>query len=279
MAMGDVMADEPWAHSRYDLQQARSPDAPETATFNDPRADFGWIHSYETGSTLDGPGIRIVVFMSGCLLRCLYCHNPDTWHLKDGTQIPFERARTALEAYAAPLRALDGGLTISGGEPLVQMHFTKRLFAAAKGMGLHTALDTSGFLGARANDEYLRQVDLVLLDIKSWDPETYRRAVGQEIRPTIQFAERLAAIGKPVWVRFVLVPGLTDDPANVEGIARFVAPMKNVEWVEVLPFHQMGAFKWTAMGLDYDLSDTPSPSPDLVARVIGQFREAGCRAR
>ena len=273
------MADEPWAHSRYDLQQARSPDAPETATFNDPRGDFGWIHSYETGSTLDGPGIRVVVFMSGCLLRCLYCHNPDTWHLKDGTRVSFERARTALEAYAGPLRALDGGLTISGGEPLVQVHFTKRLFAAAKAMGLHTALDTSGFLGARADDEYMRQVDLVLLDIKSWDPETYRRAVGQDIKPTLQFAERLAALGKPVWVRFVLVPGLTDDPANVEGIARFVAPMKNVEWVEVLPFHQMGVFKWKAMGLKYELSDTPTPSPELVERVRNQFRDAGCRAR
>ncbi len=279
MEMVEVMADEPWAHSRYDLQQARSPDAPETAEFNDPRGDLGWIHSYETGSTLDGPGIRVVVFMSGCLLRCKYCHNPDTWHLKDGTKIPFERAKTALQAYAAPLRAMDGGLTISGGEPLVQMHFTKRLFAAAKGMGLHTALDTSGFLGARADDEYLRQVDLVLLDIKSWDPQTYRHAVGQDIKPTLQFAERLAALGKPVWVRFVLVPGLTDDPANVEGIARFVAPMRNVEWVEILPFHQMGAFKWQAMGLDYELSDTSSPSPELVDRVIGQFQDAGCRAR
>ncbi len=273
------MADEPWAKNRYDLRLAQSPDAPETAEFNDPRGDFGWIHSYETGSTLDGPGIRVVVFMSGCLLRCLYCHNPDTWHLKDGTRVSFERAETALSAYAAPLRAMDGGLTISGGEPLVQMHFTKRLFASAKRMGLHTALDTSGFLGARADDDYLRYVDLVLLDIKSWDPDTYRRTTGQDIRPTIEFAERLAALGKPVWVRFVLVPGLTGAPANVEGIARFVAPMRNVEWVEVLPFHQMGTFKWRAMGLTYELFDTPSPSPELVQRVIGQFRDAGCRAR
>ena len=178
-----------------------------------------------------------------------------------------------------PLRAMGGGLTISGGEPLTQVHFTKRLFAAAKGMGLHTALDTSGFLGARADDDYLRHVDLVLLDIKSWDPATYRRVAGQDVRPTLQFAERLATLGKPVWVRFVLVPDLTDDPANVDGIARFVAPMKNVEWVEVLPFHQMGAFKWKALGLNYELSDTSTPSPELIARVIGQFRDAGCRAR
>jgi len=273
------MADEPWAHSRYDLRLDQSPDAPETESFSDPRGDFGWIHSYETGSTVDGPGVRVTLFMSGCLLRCLYCHNPDTWHLKDGNRIPFERAKSALASYAAPLRALDGGLTISGGEPMVQPHFTKRLFAAAKEMGLHTALDTSGFLGGRADDDYLRQVDLVLLDIKSWDPATYRRAVGQDVRPTLEFAERLASIGKPVWVRFVLVPGLTDDPANVEGIARFVAPMKNVEWVEVLPFHQMGTFGWKTMGLTYELSDTPTPSPELVARVLQQFRDAGCRAR
>jgi pyruvate formate lyase activating enzyme len=273
------MADEPWANSRYALRQSQSPDAPETARFNDPRGDFGWIHSYETGSTVDGPGIRVTVFMSGCLLRCLYCHNPDTWHLKDGTRVSFERAEQALAPYAAALRAMDGGLTISGGEPMVQLHFTQRLFAAAKGMGLHTALDTSGFLGARADDDYLRMVDLVLLDIKSWDPATYRRATGQDVGPTLQFAERLAALGKPVWARFVLVPGLTDDPANVEGIARFVAPMSNVEWVEVLPFHQLGSFKWKAFGLNYELSDTPTPSPELVARVLGQFRDAGCRAR
>jgi pyruvate formate lyase activating enzyme len=261
------------------LHRSQSPDAPETAAYKDAKGDFGWIHSYETGSTVDGPGVRVTLFVSGCLLRCLYCHNPDTWHLKDGTKVSYERAEQVLAAYAPSLRALGGGLTISGGEPLTQVHFTQRLFAAAKCMGLHTALDTSGFLGARADDEYLGVVDLVLLDIKSWDPATYRRVTGQEIRPTLEFAERLAAMGKPTWVRFVLVPDLTDDRANVEGIARFVAPMKNVEWVEVLPFHQMGSFKWKAMGLKYELAHTEAPSPELVARVLGQFQEAGCRAR
>jgi pyruvate formate lyase activating enzyme len=268
-----------WVSDRYALSQAHSPDAPETAAYQNPKGDFGWIHSYETGSTVDGPGVRVTLFVSGCLLRCLYCHNPDTWHLKDGTRIAYETAESRLASYAAPLRAMGGGLTISGGEPMTQLHFTQRLFAAAKRMGLHTALDTSGFLGARADDDYLRNVDLVLLDIKSWDPETYRRVTKQDVRPTLAFAERLAALGKPVWVRFVLVPGLTDDPANVEGIARFVAPMKNVEWVEVLPFHQMGAFKWQAFGLEYELSDTQPPSPELMARVLGQFRDAGCQAR
>ena len=139
---------------------------------------------------------------------------------------------------------------------MVQLAFTRRILAAAKQMGLHTAIETSGFLGDRADDSYLSCLDLVLLDIKSGDPETYRKVTGRELAPTLRFAERLAAIGKPVWVRFTLVPGLTDDPDNVEKIARFVAPMKNVEWVEVQPFHQLGAFKWKAMGLDYKHADT-----------------------
>ncbi len=174
---------------------------------------------------------------------------------------------------------MDGGLTISGGEPMVQLAFTRRILAGAKQLGLHTAIETSGFLGARADDRFLSSLDLVLLDIKSSDPETYRRATGRELAPTLRFAERLAALGKPAWVRFTLVPGLTDDPANVEGVAKFVAPLKNVEWVEVQPFHQLGAFKWKAMGLEYKHRDTPTPTPDLINRVIGQFRAAGCRVR
>ena len=273
------MAEEGWAHNRHELRRSQSPDAPETAELKDTEGGFGWIHSYETGSVLDGPGVRITVFMSGCLLRCLYCHNPDTWHLRDGTRVTIERAEQALSGYAAPLRSMGGGLTISGGEPMVQRAFTQRLFAAAKKMGLHTALDTSGFLGARADDAYLREVDLVLLDIKSWDPDTYRRITKQEVRPTIEFAERLAAMNKPVWVRYVLVPGLSDEPSNIDGVARFLAPMKNVEWVEVLPFHQMGAFKWKSLGLEYELDDTATPSAALMTRVLGQFRDAGCKAR
>jgi pyruvate formate lyase activating enzyme len=146
-------------------------------------------------------------------------------------------------------------------------------------MGLHTAIETSGFLGHRADERFLSGLDLVLLDIKSSDPDTYRRVTGRDLAPTLRFAERLAAIGKPVWVRFTLVPGLTDDPANVEGIARFVAPMKNVEWVEVQPFHQLGAFKWKAMGLEYKHETTQQPTPELIARVLDQFHAAGCKAR
>src|SRR6185295_3776878 len=135
--------------------------------------------------------------VSGCLLRCSYCHNPDTWHLKDGTYVSAEQVIKRLGDFAPALRSLDGGLTISGGEPMVQLPFTRRILAAAKQMGLHTAIETSGFLGDRADDKYLSCLDLVLLDIKSGDPETYFKVTGRKLAPTLRFAERLAAVGKP----------------------------------------------------------------------------------
>lgn len=265
--------------SRHDLRVGVSPDAPDESAFKDEAGAFGYCHSYETSSRYDGPGLRVVLFVSGCLLRCTYCHNPDTWHLKDGTYVSAEQVLKRLGDFAPSLRSLGGGLTISGGEPMVQLAFTKRIFAGAKTMGLHTAIETSGFLGDRVDESFLNVVDLFLLDIKSSNPDTYRKVTGRDLAPTLRFAERLASINKPAWVRFTLVPGSTDDPANVEGIAKFVAPMKNVEWVEVQPFHQMGEFKWKAMGIDYQHYDTLPPSPELVSRVIGQFRDAGCNAR
>jgi pyruvate formate lyase activating enzyme len=268
------------AGSRHDLHVGISPDAPDESDFRDDgEGAFGYAHSYETSSRYDGPGLRVVLFVSGCLLRCSYCHNPDTWHLKDGTYVSAQQVIDRLGSFAPALRSLNGGLTISGGEPMVQLAFTRRILAAARQMGLHTAIETSGYLGDRADDKYLSCLDLVLLDIKSSDPETYRKVTGRDLAPTLRFAERLSAMGKPVWVRFTLVPGSTDDPANVEGIARFVAPMKNVEWVEVQPFHKLGEFKWKAMKLDYKHVDTSTPTADLVNRVLGQFRAAGCRAR
>jgi pyruvate formate lyase activating enzyme len=266
--------------SRHDLRVGHSPDAPDEAEFKDDgEGAFGYAHSYETSSRYDGPGLRIVLFLSGCLLRCSYCHNPDTWHLKDGTYVSAQHVLDRLATFAPALRSLDGGLTISGGEVMVQLAFAQRILAGARKLGLHTAIETSGFLGARADDRFLSCLDLVMLDIKSSDPQTYRLATGRDLAPTLRFAERLAEIGKPVWVRFTLVPGLTDDPANVDGLAKFVAPMKNVEWVEVQPFHQLGAFKWKAMGLEYKHHDTPPASRELVNRVVEQFRAAGCRAR
>src|SRR5437764_3284532 len=264
------------AGNRHDLHIGLSPDAPdENALKEEADGAYGYLHSYETASRYDGPGLRVVLFVSGCLLRCSYCHNPDTWHLKDGTYVATEEIIGRLGKFASALRHLDGGLTISGGEPMVQLAFTRRILAGAKELGLHTAIETSGFLGDRIDDRYLSVLDLVLLDIKSSNPETYRTVTGRDLAPTLRFAERLAALGKPVWVRFTLVPGLTDDPANVDGIARFVAPMRNVEWVEVQPFHQLGAFKWVALDLDYNLARTGTQTPALAERVIEQFRAAG----
>jgi pyruvate formate lyase activating enzyme len=265
--------------SRYDLRAGLSPDAPDEDKLKDEEGAFGYCHSYETSSRYDGPGLRAVLFVSGCLLRCSYCHNPDTWHLKDGSYMSIEQVLNRLGDFAPSLVSLGGGLTISGGEPMVQLAFTRRIFKGAKEMGLHTAIETSGFLGDRADESYLSAIDLVLLDVKSSDPDTYRRVTGRDLAPTLRFAERLASMGKPVWVRFTLVPGATDDPANVAGIAKFVGPMKNVEWVEVQPFHKMGEFKWKAMNLEYKHTDTEPPSRELVNRVIGQFRDAGCNAR
>jgi pyruvate formate lyase activating enzyme len=266
--------------SRHDLRVGISPDAPDEDQFKDDgEGAFGYAHSYETSSRYDGPGLRVVLFLSGCLLRCTYCHNPDTWHLKDGTYVSAQQVLDRLASFASALRALDGGLTISGGEPMVQLAFTKRILAGAKKMGLHTAIETSGFLGDRADESFLSVLALVLLDIKSSDPATYKKVTARDLAPTLRFAERLAKMNKPVWVRFTLVPGHTDDPANVEGIAKFVAPMKNVEWVEIQPFHQLGAFKWKAMNLEYKHVDTQRPTPELMNRVFEQFRAAGCRVR
>ena len=265
--------------SRYDLRVGLSPDAPDESQLKDEEGAFGYCHSYETSSRYDGPGLRAVLFVSGCLLRCSYCHNPDTWHLKDGSYMSIQQVLGRLGDFAPSLVSLGGGLTISGGEPMVQLAFTRRIFQGAKAMGLHTAIETSGFLGDRADESYLSAIDLVLLDVKSSNPDTYRRVTGRDLTPTLRFAERLASLSKPVWVRFTLVPGETDDPANVEGIAKFVAPMKNVEWVEVQPFHKMGEFKWKAMNMEYKLANTEPPTRDLVNRVIGQFRDAGCNAR
>ena len=162
---------------------------------------------------------------------------------------------------------------------MVQLAFTRRILAGAKQMGLIRPSKHRAFWAIASTTSICPASISCCSTSRARDPETYRTVTGRDLAPTLRFAERLAAIGKPVWVRFTLVPGLTDDPANVERIARFVAPMKNVEWVEVQPFHQLGAFKWKAMKLDYKHANTPTPTPDLINRVIEQFRAAGCRAR
>ncbi|WP_370585942.1 pyruvate formate-lyase-activating protein [Tessaracoccus sp. MC1756] len=235
--------------------------------------ELGSVHSWELVTAVDGPGTRLTVFLAGCPLRCLYCHNPDTYFTNKGEPVLLDDIVAKVRRYRGVFRATGGGLTLSGGEPLFQPVFAGRLLRAAKEMGLHTALDTSGFLGRNASDELLDDVDLVLLDIKSGDPDTYVRTTGRELQPTLDFSRRLAERGNRMWIRFVLVPGLTDDTANVDAVAAHVATLGDaVERVEVLPFHQMGRDKWASLGIPYELADTEPPSKDLIERVMGQFR-------
>jgi pyruvate formate lyase activating enzyme len=262
---------------RHALSRA-APALPEHDAHPPVDGSQGYVHSFEVVSEADGPGTRFVLFTTGCLLRCLYCHNPDTWHLKNGRLASVERVLTEIAKYAPSLTALDGGLTISGGEPLLQAGFTAEVCRQAKSrFQLHTALDTSGFLGDRIGDEDLSSIDLVLLDIKSWDRTLYRRLTGVDLEPTLAFARRLAALNKTVWIRFVLVPGLTDGLANIQGVSEFAAGLGNVERVDVLPFHQLGRFKYETLGIPYALADTPMPDRDLIERAKDQFRRRGLR--
>jgi pyruvate formate lyase activating enzyme len=237
--------------------------------------EVGSVHSWELVTAVDGPGTRLTVFMNGCPLRCLYCHNPDTWKMRDGKAVEFEALMARIARYRGVFSATGGGITMSGGEPLQQPAFVARVLAAAKEMGIHTAIDTSGFLGASCTDEMLDNIDLVLLDVKSGDPETYRKVTGRRLQPTLDFGRRLSERGVETWIRFVLVPGLTDGVENVEKVASYVEGLSCVSRVEVLPFHQMGTDKWKSLGLEYQLEDTRAPEPELVERVRGQFRAHG----
>ena len=240
--------------------------------------DIGFLHSFTTGSTVDGPGVRVVAWTTGCQFRCLYCHNPDTWKLTNGIPVTLSKATEELRKYRAGLKLMSGGFTLSGGEPLMQDRFAVKLLSVAHTMGIHTALDTNGALGERLSDRDLESIDLVLLDIKSWDAQRHRQLTGMEIGPVLDFARRLALLKRPIWLRFVLVPGLTDDPGQVAQIAQFTADLGNVQRVDVLPFHQMGRFKWKKLGLDYRLDNIQPPAPAVVDQVCAQFRAAGLKA-
>ena len=237
--------------------------------------DMGFMHSFTTGSAVDGPGVRVVGWTTGCMWRCQYCHNPDTWTMRNGIPVSATQAIEELRKYRHGLKVMSGGVTISGGEPLMQRRFVMKVLAAAKEMGIHTAIETNGFLGAELTDADLDQIDLVLLGIKTWDPERHRALTGRDNAPTLELARRLAARGLPVWVRFVLVPGLTDDSDDISAIAAFAAKLGNVERVEVLPFHQMGRFKWETLGIRYALEHTEPPSPQAVEEACNLFRAQG----
>jgi pyruvate formate lyase activating enzyme len=235
----------------------------------------GSVHSWDISTGVDGPGIRFVAFLAGCPLRCLYCHSPDTWTMRSGVRRTVDEVMADIERYHRFIDVAGGGVTVSGGEPLLQSCFTGELLRRCHEAGLHTALDTSGFLGDRADDQLLDATDLVLLDIKSWNPATYRGLTGEPLAPTLRFARRLAERGTPMWIRFVLVPDLTDAVANVDGLAEFVSTLSSVERVEVLPFHRLAEHKYARLGLTFPLGATPPPDPALLARVRNQFAARG----
>lgn len=242
--------------------------------------ELGSVHSWELVTAVDGPGTRMTVFLNGCPLRCVYCHNPDTLAMKDGEPVLASDLLERVARYRGIFASTGGGLTLSGGEVLMQPAFAARVLRGAKDLGVHTTLDTSGFLGANATDAMLADTDLVLLDIKSGDEETYSRVTGRSLAPTLRFGRRLAERGVKVWVRLVLVPGLTDAPANIQAVARHAADIEavrpgTIERVEVLPFHQMARDKWAELGRQYTLDDVEPPSPEATeaARVV--FRGFG----
>jgi pyruvate formate lyase activating enzyme len=242
---------------------------------------LGSVHSWELVTAVDGPGTRLTIFLAGCALRCQYCQNPDTWNINHGRDLALDDVVALVDRYAKIMTVTGGGVTLSGGEPLLQPAFVARIFRHCAERGIHTALDTSGFLGDRASDALLADTSLVLLDVKSELPDVYRETTRRELRPTLDFGRRLARADTAMWVRFVLVPGLTDGVDNVEAVATYAASLQTlgsggaVHRVEVLPFHQLGRDKWHELGETYPLEDTEPPTPELLDRVRQQFRAHG----
>jgi pyruvate formate lyase activating enzyme len=235
----------------------------------------GRIHSIETCGTVDGPGIRYVIFTQGCPLRCLYCHNPDCRHPEDGKEVTVDELIADLQKYQSYINFSGGGVTVTGGEPLMQPEFITEIFRRCQELEIHTALDTSGYVNLATAKPVLNNVDLVLLDIKSFDKQTYNQVTQVALEPTLKFARYLDEINQPAWIRFVLVPNLTDASKNINGLAKFISELNNIERVEILPFHKMGEHKWERLGYDYQLKNTPSASPELVKTAQDIFQEYG----
>ncbi len=225
------------------------------------------IHSIETCGTVDGPGIRFVAFMQGCTLRCKYCHNPDTWELNHGKEISIDELFSEIEKYKAYIKFSNGGVTISGGEPLLQAKELTILFKKCKENGIHTAIDTSGAIFNEDVCEMLRYVDLVLLDIKAFDKKIFKEVTGASNKKTGEFIKYISEKDIPIWIRYVLVPGLTDNAEDIKQIGKYVETVNNVERLEVLPFHKMGEYKWKECGYEYTLEKTNEPTQAEVNRV------------
>ena len=220
----------------------------------------GRIHSIETMGTVDGPGIRYVVFLQGCPFRCQYCHNPDTWDAQGGKEVDTEELLADLKSYLPYYRNSGGGLTVSGGEPLLQAKFVRELFHLCREHHIPTALDTAGSVWNQEVEELLNFTDLVLLDLKEMDPRKHHALTGCYNDSVLRFAEHLAARQIPVWIRHVLVPGLTDAPDSLRKLSEFIRHMPNIDRVEFLPFHKMGEYKWQQLGIPFRLAAVDPPT-------------------
>lgn len=234
---------------------------------------LGKIHSVETCGTLDGPGIRYVIFFQGCPLRCQYCHNPDTWKAGDGKKVTIDELVEDILKYKSFMKFSGGGMTASGGEPLIQHEFLEKLLKKCKEEGIHTALDTSGCINLSTVKKVIEYTDLVLLDIKAFNEKSYKELTGASITPTLEFARYLSEINKPMWIRYVLVPGLTDNLNEIEELAVFLGKLKNIEKVEILPFHKMGEYKWEELGYEYKLKETEPPDESIIKIVKRIFKK------
>jgi pyruvate formate lyase activating enzyme len=267
------------AKSPYEMRVHLGDDVGETDVRSALKSgDLGFLHSFTTGSAVDGPGIRLVAWTTACQFRCQYCHNPDTWTLSNGIPVTLDKAVDEVRHYANGLKAMRGGFTLSGGEPLMQDRFAVRLFQAVKAMGVHTAIETNGHLGERLSDDEIEAIDLVILDMKALNADQHVRVTGIGNEKVIEFCHRLARLKRPTWLRYVLVPGLTDIPEEMAAVAAFGASLGVVQRAEILPFHQLGSYKWERLGLEYKLAETGPPSNEFVRQAVRIFSAAGLDA-
>ncbi|WHH60558.1 pyruvate formate-lyase-activating protein [Petroclostridium sp. X23] len=224
----------------------------------------GRIHSVETFGTVDGPGIRFIVFMQGCPLRCIYCHNRDTWDAKGGKEVTVDQILEELQGYMEFIKFSGGGITVTGGEPTLQAKFVTELFKRCKEIGVHTALDTSGFVDIDKVEELLSYTDLILLDIKQAINEKHKVITGVSNSKIQTFARHVSDKGIPIWIRYVLVPGYTDGQDDLTAAADFIGQLNHVEKIDVLPYHSMGEYKWDNLGEKYILHGVESPGAEQV---------------
>ncbi len=226
----------------------------------------GFVHSTESFGTVDGPGVRFVVFLQGCPMRCQYCHNPDTWKMNAGSLRSAESLIKEYQRNSAFYK--NGGITVTGGEALMQIDFLLELFALAKKKGIHTCLDTSGITYHPGQSSYndkldalMTLTDLVMLDIKHIDPEGHKALTGHDNAGILAFARYLEEKQVPVWIRHVIVPGITDDPGQLTRLGRFIGELRNVKALDVLPYHVMGTSKYKELNMEYPLEGVPAATP------------------